>query len=130
MIEGRAASAVIREFTAYRNPNSRATTRLRQKAEAKQPTPANDQYELGDFSAGRLMRGLSERSGESGRSGERGRRRTRQDQISCRALGPVKLRVVRIPAPNEEKLVSSAGPALKERASFERTLFAKYDPAV
>ena len=45
-------------------------------------------------------------------------------------LALLKLRVVRIPAPNEEKLVSSAGPALKERASFERTLFAKYDPAV
>jgi hypothetical protein len=28
------------------------------------------------------------------------------------------------------KLFSSAGPASKERASFERTLFAKYDPAV
>jgi hypothetical protein len=42
----------------------------------------------------------------------------------------MKLRVVRIPAPNEEKLVSSAGPVLKERASFERTLFRKYDPAV
>jgi hypothetical protein len=36
----------------------------------------------------------------------------------------------RIPAPNEEKPVSSAGSVLKERASFERTLFAKYDPAV
>src|SRR5882672_6040517 len=38
-------------------------------------------------------------------------------------LALLKLRVVRIPAPNEEKLVSSAGPVLKERASFERTLF-------
>src|SRR5882757_2102376 len=37
------------------------------------------------------------------RSGERGRRRTRQDQISVRALGPVKLRTGRS-APNEENL--------------------------
>ena len=61
----------------------------------------------GDFSAVRLRRRLSERSGESGHSGrrsvpgneyaprERGRRRTRQDQISCRALGPMKLRIVK-----------------------------------
>jgi hypothetical protein len=39
-------------------------TRLEQQAEAEQPTPANDQYEMrGDFSAGHLVRGLSERSG-------------------------------------------------------------------
>ncbi len=76
------------------------------------------------------MRRLSERSSQSGRSGERGRSwgnegvgehvRTR---FHAGLLAPLKLRVVRIPAPNEEKLVSSAGPVLKERASFERTLF-------
>ena len=66
----------------------------------------------GDFSAGRLRRRLRSapaKAGipgggafrEQGRSGEeyalreRGRRRTRQDQISCRALGPVKLRIVK-----------------------------------
>jgi hypothetical protein len=92
-----------------------------------------------DFGAGRLMRRLSERSGESGRSGgtrtfrgtkafpgERGRPwgnegvgehvRTR---FHAGLLALLKLRVVRIPAPNEEKLVSSAGPVLKERASFK-----------
>jgi hypothetical protein len=99
-------------ITARRNPNSRAMTRRRQQAEAKPPKPANDRWIGGDFSAGRLRRRLSERSGESGHSGrrsvpgtrafrgrvrprERGRRRTRQDQISCRALGPVKLRIVK-----------------------------------
>src|SRR6267142_5847792 len=83
------------------------------------------------------MRRLSERSGEGGRSGERRRSRGNEgvpggnegvgEHVRTRfhagLLAPLKLRVVRIPAPNEEKLVSSAGPVLKERASFERTLF-------
>src|SRR5262245_17569805 len=88
------------------------------------------------FSTARLVRRLSERSGESGRSGgrvrplggecaprERGRRRTRQDQISYRALAPVKLRVVKDTRTERRKPVSSAGPVLKERASFEERSF-------
>ena len=56
--------------------------------------------------------------------GERGRRRTRQDQISCRAFGAGRnCGQLRIPAPNEEQLVSSAGPVLEARTSFERTDF-------
>jgi hypothetical protein len=39
--------STIRGFTASRIPNSRAMTRLEQQAEAKQPTPADDQYEAG-----------------------------------------------------------------------------------
>jgi hypothetical protein len=92
------------------------------------------------------MRGLSERSGEGGHSGNEvvpGTRAFRERELSGnegvgehvrtrfhgRAFGPVKLRVVRIPAPNEEKLVSSAGPVLKER-SFRKNALPKYDPAV
>lgn len=56
--------------------------------------------------------------------GERGRRRTRQDQISCRAFGAGRnCGQLRIPAPYEEELVSSAGPVLEVRTSFERTDF-------
>jgi len=47
--------------------------------------------------------GECERPRERGRPGERGRRRTRQDQISRWALGPVKLRS-KDSAPNEENL--------------------------
>jgi hypothetical protein len=76
----------------------------------------DDEVNLENFSAGRLMRGLSERSNESGRSGgeyaprERGRRRTRQDQISSRAFGPMKLRAVKDARTERRKPVSSAGP--------------------
>ena len=45
---------------------------------------------------------------------ERGRRRTRQDQISYRAFGPVKLRIVKDTRTERRKPVSSAGPSLKE----------------
>jgi hypothetical protein len=38
-------------------------------------------------------------------------------------LAPVKLRVVKDTRTERRKPVSSAGPVLKERASFERTLF-------
>jgi hypothetical protein len=96
-------------ITARRNPNSRAMTRRRQQAEAKPPKPANDRYGLGRFqrrtpeasAIGALRRKRAfreeERSGNRSVPGneyaprERGRRRTRQDQISCRALGPVKI---------------------------------------
>jgi hypothetical protein len=82
-------------------------------AEAKQPTPANDQCEWGRFQgrtpdaraigAIRQRRTFREKDvpknegvpGNEYAPRERGRRRTRQDQISCRALGPVKLRVVK-----------------------------------
>ena len=100
-------------ITARRNPNSRAMTRRRQQAEAKPPKLANDRYKLGEVSApdawgigyrsapakaGNPGRGAfreQERSGDKYAPRERGRRRTRQDQISCRALGPVKLRIVK-----------------------------------
>jgi hypothetical protein len=66
----------------------------------KSVDPADNQNEIGKARAGRQLRGLSEqRSGELDLPGkhrvsrERGRRRTRQDQISIRALGPVKLRI-------------------------------------
>jgi hypothetical protein len=76
----------------------------------------DDEVNLENFSAERLMRGLSECSGESGPSGgnyaprERGRRRTRQDQISSRAFAPVKLRAVKDTRTERRKPVSSAGP--------------------
>jgi hypothetical protein len=54
---------------------------------------------------------------------ERGRRRTRQDQISRKALRPVKLRTMRS-APNEENLF-----LLPDEIFSERTP-RNYDPAV
>lgn len=126
---GQSGVEQLLEFAACRITNSRAMTRPEQPAGAEQPTPANDQYGVReDFSAGRLVRGLSERSGQCGRSGnedvpgERGRRRTRQDQISCRALARRNcgLKDTRT---ERRKPVSSAGPVLKERTSLERTLF-------
>src|SRR2546428_4760250 len=76
------------------------------------------------------MRRLSERSGEAGvpgnedvPGGNEGVGEHVRTRFHAGLLAPLKLRVVRIPAPNEEKLVSSAGPVLKERASLERTLF-------
>ena len=102
MIGRRAASAAIREFTACRIPNSRAMTRLEQAgsettgacersmmSRGRLQRPAPDARAIGAFRGTKTFRG-TRRS-----RGERGRRRTRQDQISCRALGPVKLRVVR-----------------------------------
>jgi hypothetical protein len=62
---------------------------------------------------------------------ERGRRRTRQDQISFRALNPgVKLRVVKDTRTERRKACFFCRTGLRKRASFEGTLFAKYDPAV
>ena len=85
------------------------------------------------------MRGLSERSSDGGRSGKRsGNESVPGTRASANTsgpdlmpgFGPVKLRVVKDTRTERRKPVSSAGPVLKERASFERTLFAKYDPAV
>ena len=108
-------------------------TRLEQQAETGRHLRTINIKSGEDFGAGRLMRGLLERPGGSGvpegsvpgkrAFRERGRRRTRQDQISYRALAPVKLRVVKDTRTERRKPVSSAGPVLKERASFERTLF-------
>ena len=72
MIGRRAASAAIREFTACRIPNSRAMTRLEQAGSETTGACERSMMSREDFSAQRLMRGLSERSGERRRSGERG----------------------------------------------------------
>ena len=66
--------------------------------------------------------GRFSRSGVPGAAtaAERGRRRTRQDQISWRALGPMKLRT-RDPHRTKE-LVPSAGPVFARAGSFERTI--------
>jgi hypothetical protein len=82
-----------------------------------------------DFSAGRRMRGLSERSSESGRSGGRiGPEGTRASANTSGpdfmpGLGPMKLRIVKDTRTERRKPVSSAGPVLKEALP-------KCDPAV
>jgi hypothetical protein len=100
----RATAAAIRKLTARRIPNSRAMTRL---AQGRSETA--DVCERSMMKGGRLWRRTPDASAIGALRGndgipegrmrsrrERGRRRTRQDQISGRALTPgVKLRVVK-----------------------------------
>ena len=71
VIGRRAASAAIREFTASRNPKSRAMTPLEQRRNRNSRRLRTINVNGEDFSATRLMRGLSERSGKGGRSGKK-----------------------------------------------------------
>jgi hypothetical protein len=75
------------------------------------------------------MRGLLERPGGSGVPGDEVRPEGTRASANTSGpdfipgFGPVKLRVVKDTRTERRKPVSSAGPVLKERASFERTLF-------
>jgi hypothetical protein len=89
---------------------------LREKREADPnwSTPAIRQKEIWEIKT----------PGANARQSERGRRRTRQGQISLWGFGPSEIAELEETRTERRKLVSSAGPALKERT------LPKYDPAV
>jgi len=91
-----AATVIDREFAAY------WITRIREVRRAGWSdlrSKSVDPREQSKMKLGRLKPGAGcagyrgKGSGEHESSGERGRRRTRQEQISLRALAPVKLRI-------------------------------------
>ena len=105
MTQQSAATVIDREFAAYWIPRIREVRRAGWSDLRPKSVDAREQSKM---KSGRLKPGAGcagyrgKGSGEHESSGERGRRRTRQDQISLRALAPVKLRTLGRSAPNEE----------------------------
>src|SRR6266850_5850224 len=90
-----------------------------------------DASAIGALRRRRAFRGAKAFPGERGRSwGERGRRRTRQDQISCRAFGPTETAGRKDTRTERRKTCFFCRTGFERASLFRKNALPKYDPAV